>query len=271
MPAIQPARLKQQASLLAQHFDDPDAFVRSLHYLLEYYADRARRPGQSGTPSPLIKSFNIRPPVLKQLTQELTPLVQDFPEQGLALCDCLWNEPYLEFRILAANLLGGIPPELSEIIVGRVQVWLANDLDSILIDSLLIQSLSGLRGQEPAAYLNLIKEWINSDKDFYNQMGLRALLPLIKDPSFENLPIFYKLIQHLARSSSPAVKPDLLDVISALAVNSPSETAYFLRHTLNTPQATDTAWIIRQVLHVFPPEIAKNLRTMLREFRDTAK
>ena len=28
MPAVQPARLKQQAALLGQHLDDPPAFVR---------------------------------------------------------------------------------------------------------------------------------------------------------------------------------------------------------------------------------------------------
>ena len=65
MPAIQPARLKQQAVLLAQQFDNPVAYVRSLHHLLDFYADRAHRPGQSGKPAPLTSAYRVHPPVLR--------------------------------------------------------------------------------------------------------------------------------------------------------------------------------------------------------------
>jgi hypothetical protein len=59
MPAIQPARLRQQAALMVEHFDQPAAFVRSLHHLLEYYADRAHRPGQAGKPPALLAAYNV--------------------------------------------------------------------------------------------------------------------------------------------------------------------------------------------------------------------
>lgn len=267
MPAIQPAQLKQQASLIIEHFENPEALVSSLHHLFDFYADRARRPGQSGTLPPLIKSYNVRPPVLRQLIWELTPLVQENPEQGLDLCDHLWDEPYLEFRLLAANLVGLIPPDPPEEIINRIQKWLTSDLDPTLIEALLTQAFKRLRESDPQTYFDLIQKWLESNHVFQAQLGLRALVPLIQEPSFENLPLFYKLIQPLTRSLPAALKPDLLDVLTNLAHLSPSETAYFLRHTLDTPGATDTPWIIRQILTEFPPEIESNLRKVVRETR----
>ena len=267
MPAIQPARLRQQVVMLSEHFDNPVAFARSLHYLFEYYADRTRKPGQSGNPPPLIKSYHVHPPVIKQLLQELKPLVKQNPERGLALCDQLWDEPYLEFRLLSIHLLGEIDPNPSEVIIQRVQSWITSELDPILLDSILLNSLAKLREQYPHTYINLINNWIGTDDIFLIQMGLRALLPLIQDTDFENLPILIKIIQPFTRSSLPAIKPDLLDVLTALAHKRPSETAFFLQHTLNTPEAHDTAWIIRQILDEFPSEIQNNLKLLVRERR----
>jgi len=253
--------------LLAEHFDNPEAFVRSLHYLFEYYADRTRRPGQAGSPPPLIKSYNIRPPILKQLLIEIVPLSVEQPIKGLALCDRLWEEPYFEFHLLAINLLGEIPPNPPEDIISRVQSKMNADLDPSLLDHLLQFSLDKIRSKYPKNYTELVSAWIKSEDKFHIQMGLRALLPLIQDPCFENLPILFNMIQPLVRSSFPALKPDLLDVLTALANKSPSETAYFLQHNLAAPNAYDTAWIIRQLLNEFPPEIESNLRKITRKQR----
>jgi hypothetical protein len=53
-------------------------------------------------------------------------------------------------------------------------------------------------------------------------------------------------------------------VLEALAQRSPQETAYFLRQSLNAPEAFDTPWIIRQTLHSFPPEIQEGLRNSVK-------
>ena len=52
MPAIQLARLKIQITELLTNFDRPVDFLRELHTLFGFYADRTRRPGQSGKPKP---------------------------------------------------------------------------------------------------------------------------------------------------------------------------------------------------------------------------
>jgi hypothetical protein len=256
--------------MLAEHFDQPPAYLRSLYHLMDFYADRARRPGQSGLPSPLVAAYNVRPPVLRQIVQELIPLVQADPEQGLALCDALWEQPVLEFRTLAAMLLGQLPTDPPERITARARTWIAPDLEPHLIKIVLVHALARLRQEQPAVLVRLFQDWIESSDKFHQQLGLQALLPLIRDPGFENLPVFFRTIQPLARQAPPVLRPDLLDVLEALAKRSPTETAYFLRQTLETPDALDTPWLIRQLMHAFPPENQSALREAMKN-RETAR
>lgn len=264
MPAIQPARLKQQARRLTEKYTDPVAYVRGLHSLLDFYSDRARRPGKSGLPGPLIQAYNVRPPVLRALVQELLAAARDDRDSILNLCDALWAEPYLEFRYLSAMLLGQIAPSPSEAITGRLQSWITTDLELHLVETLLTTGVERLHREQPRAQLDLIAGWLGSLRPFHQQLALRALLPLIQNPEFENLPVFFRMIQPLCHAVPAGLRPDLLDVIAALARRSPQETAYFLRQSLGYPDAPDTPWLIRQSLIEFSPELQAGLRSALR-------
>ena len=245
-----------------EHFTDPPAYIRSLRYLLDFYADRARRPGQSGMPDPMISAYKVRPPVLRIILQELAPLAIEEPENGLALCDALWAEPNLEFRLLAAMLLGQIPADPPERIIDRLKSWLAPDLEFHLIEALMDHALERLRQEHPASMIRLIQEWLESSKPLYQQLGLRALLPLIENTQFENIPVFFRLVQPLSCNVPLGLKPDVLDVLTALVHRSPQETAYFLRQTLSFPEASDTAWLIRQLMDEFPQDQQDMLRDL---------
>jgi DNA alkylation repair enzyme len=260
VPAIQPALLRKQAVLLAENFENPPAFKRSLHYLLEYYAEHSRLPGQAGKPAPIIAAYKVHPPVLRFILQELESLACEKPDQGLILCDSLWEEPYLEFRLLASMLLGKIPPEPPELINARLNSWLSPDLEFPLIEAVMKYSLIQLRKDQPEAIMRLIKDWLEQKNPFYKQLGLRAILPIIHQPDFENLPIFFRLIQSLMSNVPTGLRPDLLDVLAALAERSPQETAFFMQQCLSLPNSPDTHWLIRQSLKYFPAEIQNSLR-----------
>jgi hypothetical protein len=264
MPAISPARLKQQAALLAEYFNEPPAFMRSLHHLFDFYAERVQRPGQAGELPPLITAYKVRQPVLRQIVQELAPLAQEDPQAGLALCDALWEQPILDFRLLAAGLLGKVPCDPAEPILERLQVWLKPDVETRIVDVIFSQGVACLRKQNPAALIGLSERWLREKEPFYQHLGLQLLLPLIRDPQFENLPVFFNLIEALIRSAPARLRPDVLDVLAALAQRSPNEAAYFLRRTAAMPNSPTTAWYIRQSLGEFPPEIQASLRQFLR-------
>lgn len=264
MPAINPARLKQQAALLAEHFDQPAAYVRSLNHLLDFYADRSRRPGRMGAPSPLLQAYKTRPPVLRQILLALLPQAQQDWQAALALCDALWEQPYVELRQLAAGLLGQVRPPSFEPVITRLEAWLASPLDPHLLELVLDQSLFNLRQEQPQILIELIDRWLASDSLVLNRMGLRALTDLVVDPDFHNIPVFFHLIQGLARSLPSGIKPEMLDLLAALARRSPQETSFFLRQTLETHQSPDTAWLIRQSYTAFPPAVEAGLRAAVR-------
>jgi len=265
MPAIQPARLRQQASLLAEYYDQPAAFVRSLHHLFDIYADRTHRSGQVGEPSPLLAAYNVKPPVLRQVLRELAPLAASRPEQALDLCDALWEQPYLEFRLLGATLLGQVSGQPAELILNRVAAWVKAGQEDRLIRALLTQGLAGLRREDPDRLMELIEEWLDSPDVYYQKLGLRTLAPVAADPDFENLPVFFRLITGLVREAPLPLRPDLLDLLATLAHRTPRETAYYLRQSLDATHSSATAWLIRQSLREFPVDIQDGLRAVARE------
>jgi hypothetical protein len=264
MPAIIPARLKQQVALLADHFYDPPAFVRSMHHLMEAYSEGVIRAGQAGEPHPLIHSYHVRPQVIRRLGLELTPLAQEDLSAALGLCDALWAQEYLEFRLLAITLLGQLPVKPAQPIQARVRAWLEGRPGDRMIDLVFQQGMGRIRLENPKALLDLAEGWLQSVNIYDQRLGLRGLMPLAESLDFENVPLFYRLLQPFIRSAPGALRPDILDILSALARRSPQETALFLRETLAMPN-TDTSWFIRHTLKDFPAETQDRLRQAMRE------
>lgn len=264
MPAIQPARLKIQAAQLAEQFGQPAAFVRGLHTLLDFYANRIYRPGQSGKPAPLLAAYNVPPPVLRQIAQENTPRARQDLGAALNLCQALWKEPFLEFRQLAAILLGQAPPAPPAPLLERLEEWIHTVPEERLLSTLLENGLIRLRLETPEALLQLIAGWLGAHEALSRQAGLRALLPLLADDSFQNLPAIFRLVGPYLRNTPAVVRPDVLNVLSALARRSPQETAFVLRESLATADNADSAWLTRQILNEFPPSQQESLRLALR-------
>ena len=162
MPAISPARLKIQTAQLADVFSEPAACVRYLHNILDQYADRTYRHGQSGEPLPLIQAYRVKTPVLKQIILELSPLAATEPQQALALCDALWEQPVLEFRLLAADLLGQIPPFPPEPIINRILVWIQKGTEARLIETIIAKGMIRLTKENLPIVINLAENWISA-------------------------------------------------------------------------------------------------------------
>lgn len=265
MPAIQPAVLRQQAALLAEHFDQPIAFQRSLRHFLELYADRAHRSGQLGIPPPLSPAYYVRPPVLRQVLIELKPLIGDFPEQALLLCDALWMDDYYEFRILAIRILGQVTPRPQERVLQRVREWIQSQPEKRLVGAIIQEGCSRLRDEQVQAYLELVESWISQPNSYYQQVGLSSILPVVESGTFTNLPVIYRLLQPLVYSIPPAIKQEIIDLLRALARNSPYETAYFLRQNLTNFENPGYPFLVRQVLDDFPYDLQESLKEEVRK------
>jgi len=264
MPAIQIPRLKMQISRLMDDLDRPNQFVRSLYELMEKYSNRIFRHGQSGEPPPLVDWYNVPPPLIKILETELIPFAEREPEKTLNLCDILWAEPFLEFRLIAASLLGNIAPTPPEPIVDRVQRWAKPEEDERILKALIDQGCARIIKENPEYITRQIERWLTDSRPSVLQLGLRATISLVNNPEFENLPALFTLIAPFIRDTPAALREHALRVVKALAHRSPAETSYILSKYLEVTNRKDVAWMIRQSLDEFPAELQQQLRDYLR-------
>jgi len=264
MPAIKLAHLRQRTAPLKEHFKQPNLVVSSIHSILDLYANRAHRSGQSGAPPPLIEAYNVPKPVRRQILKDLEPLAKDNPEEALALCDSIWEQPYFEFKLIAASLIGKIPVETPETITDRIFPWSRSCSDDRIQSALFTNGLEQLIKEDPGYLLGQIDRLLD-DRDIDNQKtGLSALIAIIQSQYFDKFPELFRIINPMTKAINPEVRPFMVEVIRQLAYRTPNETAYLLRHNLNAPDNPDTAWLVRQSLHTFPKDIQENLRIALK-------
>jgi hypothetical protein len=202
--------------------------------------------------------------VLRQVVAELAPLAQADPAAGLELCQAMWQQPYLEFRLMACSLLGELPADPPLPRLDQVSAWVGRDTELRIFDALAHDALKRVRKEHPSALVRAIQGWL-AEKDLQTRrLGLRALLTLAGDPDYPNLPVIFRLLQPFIRQAPSRLRPDILDILSVLARQEPVETASFLRQILSMPESPDVAWVIRQVASAFPPEQEERLRSAVR-------
>jgi hypothetical protein len=264
MPAISPAKLKLQTARLAEQYTQPGVFVREMHTLLKLYADHTHRPGQSGAPSALIESYNVHPPVMRQLNLTMKPIADRDPSGVLKICDALWAESFLEHRLLACMLLGQMPTSQAEPIIQRVESWTQAAPEQRLLHAVINLGMARMRLESPNTVLVLVEEWLQSSDISIQQLGLRALIPLVEEARFQNLPAVFRLLSSFLRNSPSQLRPDLIDLLKKLVDRSPNETAYILRTALSAQDNPDAAWLTRQLLAGFPKALQSSLRQAMK-------
>jgi len=264
MPAIQPARLKIQAAELAERTSNPADFCHAYHDFLDFYADRTFRSGLVGKPVPLMRAYNVPQPVLNAVLKELDPVAVSDREGALELVDSLWAEPYLEFRLLAASLIGQLSPIPVESVFVRILNWVKPNTEERIVTTLIVSGLERVRLEQSDCYLRQIETWLKSEESFEVRLGLKAIPPLLEWSEFEDFPLLFRLIAQLMRSTPTPLRSEILAVIEALAFRSPMETAYFLQEMVITGgENPNFAWYLRHSLKFFPLDTQDYLREAL--------
>ena len=262
MPAIDLARLKKQTARLADLFDQPSAFLREVREILEFYVNRSLR-SQGVAPSSVLPTYRTPVVVLRQMETELGPMAEKRPIQGLELADALWDEGWLETRLLAAFLLGRIPPQ-EERLLARLTAWTQAVRDPSVRAALLTTSLTRLRKETPDLFLVLVKEWLHPARQRMWSNGVQALVPLISSPDFDNLPPIFEVVEPILKASPAKLQFDLQELIIALFGASPDETTYFIQQILKETKSPLPAVALRRMSPELPQELQASLREMLR-------
>ncbi|GAB4398488.1 MAG: hypothetical protein OHK0031_18120 [Anaerolineales bacterium] len=259
MPAIDIARLKIQAAALVEKFDQPALFIKDLREILDLYADRTLRANLTA-PASVLPAYRAPQAVLRQIEMELMPLVATFPAQAMTLSEALWQEGLLETRLLAASLLGRIAPDTPQL-PERISAWVSQTRDASLRRALLENSLSRLRRETPNEFLRLMETWFSPATPKLWPSGLQALLALIDDPRYDNLPPIFDLFQPVLENISASLQNETAQVINALYRASPVETVYFLRKTIRGSLRAEAILTLRRAI----PSLAKTLQPQVQE------
>jgi hypothetical protein len=182
----------------------------------------------------------------------------------LELADALWDEGWLETRLLAAFLLGRIPPQ-EERLLARLTAWTQAVRDPNVRAALLTTSLTRLRRETPDLFLVLVKEWLHPARQRMWTNGIQALVPLIASEEFDNLPPIFEIIEPIFKASPAALQFDLRDLLIALHGAAPDEALHFLGQVLKETKSPLPAVALRRMSADLPAELHAHVREMLRK------
>ncbi len=263
MPAIDLLRLRQQVARLSEFFFLPEEFVKHLRALLEMYHNPTLRPTQASTPLSLF-SYRTPPMVLRAIEQELRELAVSYPEYALELADALWKEEVLETRLLAAFLLGQIPPR-EEWLLARLMAWSNQVRDAQLRTMLLENGLERMRRETPQLFLSLIAEWLNPQRPQLWENALQALIPLLEDKDFENFPPIFNLLRPVLEHASPMIQNEIAAVLEHLLRRVPHETVFTFRQWLVEAGPQSGLWrTLRRLLPLLSPAAQQLIGPLVR-------
>lgn len=268
MPAIDLARLKKQAAQLADLFGRPDEFIRVLRDTLDFYVNRTLRDEGAVAPSSVLETYRTPPAVLKQIETEVAPLAAARPSEALDLADRLWDEGRLETRMLAASMLGRIPPQ-GERLLARLTAWASQVRDPSVRATLLTTSLARLRKETPERFLKLVGEWLNPERQRLWPHGIQALVPLIRDPEYSNLPPVFELLEHVIAAAPALIQNELVELLDALYEDSPAETVHFVEDVLEQSDNPMAVTTLRRITPRLTDGLAKALRPLVKQEADT--
>lgn len=263
MPAIDLARLRKQANRLADFFFLPDEFMKHLREMLDFYVNYTLRTVENVAPGSNLKTYRTPPAVLTQIENELRAVSEANPQFALDLADRLWDEGALETRLLAAFLLGRIPPQ-EERLLPRLTAWTQQVRDPDVRSALLSTSLTRMRKETPAQFLTLVREYLHPARMRTWSNGIQALLPMVAEASSNNLPTIFDMVEPLIEEAPSTLQNDLTDLIVALYRASANETTFLLKHILTNAQNPMTVVTLRRIAPDFPPPLQKELRDLLR-------
>jgi hypothetical protein len=247
MPPIDPAALRARTTLLAAQFAEPAAAALTVRRLLDDYADRTHRLSPRMVTSSGGFAFKTAPPVVRAIAVALrTPALAD-PLAALRLADALWAGGSREERRLAAEVLGAVAPVTVTDALELVEHWALSLESGETADALADLGLGPLFRTNPNRFLEVARHWVASPARWVRRLALAAILPLLKERQWDNVPGALAVVRPAMHDSDAEVRRAAASVLEALGARSPREVARFLRE--HAVRATASAhWIIRNSL-----------------------
>lgn len=267
MPTIQLAKLQQEAALLSDYFAEPANYLAGVERVLVTYAVPVHRQGRVRGLRPVLRTYEVPPPLIKQLQLEMTQQARLYPQEALQIADGLWAHRSIETRTLAARLLGALEAEPT-MIAERLAAWAQENREPILAPELSEHATLWLVASKPEQLIAFASEWLLAKEPRKQALALGALQTLLRETNFANLPALFGVLAPVAADPDRGLRPHLADLLAALAKRSPKETEFFLVESLAATRGgtgnDGAGWVARQVMKVLPEESRERLRAVFK-------
>lgn len=264
MSAINLSRLRTQLGLLIPQIQDTAVFIHGLREIYQFYADNTHPVGEPPTGMFTLPAFNTPMILNREILFTLSKYCAEDPGRVLELIDQLWQEPEVELRQLAAQLLGKLPRENENDVIDRIRTWSESSVQPEILPFLHQHASTGIRRTNPERWLDLLNEWESAQKDWLARLAIEGIIPLIDDHNFENLPAIFTFITPFIITPGKDYHIDLVIVIQHLARRSEVETVHFLKKAISLSADPTMARFIRKTLEYFSPARQESLRSALR-------
>lgn len=231
MPAIQPELLQRQIDDLLSRVHDPRTFIRTCMNVLDYYADRTKRPRGAVAKVEIAKILRVPRPVMRTLCLRIQQFEGGESAHWLEISRGLWNQAIREARQVAAYSL---PKSPEAMITAEAEAWAVICEDDEALTYLSSVGLKSWREKDRARFYAQAETWLADARVQIRHLAILALQARSGDDDFDELPLLLRilsgvsaqvrgssqrslsgLIRHLARISSPEVTKFLIDEIEA--------------------------------------------------------
>ncbi len=259
MPAINPERLGREIGLISERFNRPDELRREVLGLLDFYADRAKRPGAATHADDVPWNFGIPKPVQRSLAKTLSACGVRDPGSALTAAQSLWQAGYRETCLLALAIVSGqTGPEVAD----WIEAHILEAQDSRVLHDAAGVGLEGWRLTDPPAFLRRAIGWSRGQETRLQTFGLLALAAAVDDPRFEQLPGLLRGLAGLRSAPRGESRRALNDLVNSLARRTPPEAARFLLDEIER-HSPGIDRLVRSNLDAFPPSQRQQLSRAL--------
>lgn len=225
MPAIDLARLGRQVDRLQQAFVAPAELQRATLDVLDYYAERARRPTATADSLERGRSLDVPAPVVRAIGVGLQKQARLHPEGCLPAADAMWVARTREAQVLACWVLA---VRVDAGVAGWLELRAEELDDPAVLRAAVERGLEGWRKEEARAYVDQVKRWLESPRSALQVLGLRALEAALDMPELDDLQHAFGALALLPRPVRGEARHVLEAVLAGLAQRSPAETTRFL-------------------------------------------
>jgi hypothetical protein len=180
------------------------------------------------------------------------------------LVDIIWDEQWLEMKLLAIDLARTVFKGNAEIQFEYFRSWNQERLDRIVAQNMGKAFLPATLDRHSDEILDMLSEWSTGEQKKPRNV-LIMLKILVQSHRFENIPGTLAIFSSIMKSVNTKILPDATGYLKALLRRSPVETVYYLRQQSVVVQNELFNTLVRSLVEDAVPPFRNELLEILRD------